>query len=76
MAKAKNALVELPPEPTEEAPVLAELPRWRVALNCPTPLTHKELVVEGRTEEEAKQAFCAANGISDSIHPWTVERLS
>ena len=60
-------LVELP---QQEAP-----PRWRVTLVCPTPLAHKTLEVEGANEEEARKAFCAANGISGSVHVWTVERL-
>lgn len=51
-------------------------PRWRVALRCPTPLAHASLEVEAISEAEAKAKFCQANGISDSVHDWTIERLS
>ncbi len=66
-------LVELP------APAAAQQPErpflWRVSLNCPTPLLHKSLEVGALTEQEAKQKFLAANGISDSVHPFVIERL-
>lgn len=48
--------------------------RYRVGLVCPTPLLHRELVVEAANETDAKAKFCEANGISDSVHPWTIER--
>lgn len=47
--------------------------RFRVSLACPTPIAHKSLVVEAATDEEARQAFMKANGISGSDAEWRVE---
>lgn len=54
----------------------APLPRFKVRLNCPTPLVHKELVVEAATDEAAWKAFCAANGISGSDAERTIEKTN
>lgn len=76
--KEKDAPKDAAPEDQEhedqEAPEPAA-PRFRVTLNCPTPLMHQTLEVEADTEVQAKAAFCRANGISDSVHTWTVERV-
>jgi hypothetical protein len=50
------------PRPTPPA-------RFRVTLNCPTPVAHPELEVEADDEAAAWKEFCAANGISGSEHP-------
>ena len=50
-------------------------PRFRVHLSCPTPLRASELLVEASSEAEAWAACCRHNGISDSDHPRTIERL-
>jgi hypothetical protein len=50
-------------------------PRLRVSLDCPTPLAHRALVVACDDREAAWQAFCAANGISDSQWPRTIEEV-
>lgn len=57
----------------QAGPASAALPRFKVTLNCPTPLTHKTLVVASATAEEARQAFMAANGISGSGCEWIIE---
>ena len=62
-----------PSEEEQAAPARAR--RWRVSLNATTPLAHRELVVEADTEAQAREAFCAANGISDSTCEWRVERV-
>jgi hypothetical protein len=63
-------------ESAAEAPAAPKRPtRYRVTLACPTPLLHRTLEVEAPGEEQAKLAFCKANGISDSVHPWTIEAL-
>ena len=49
--------------------------RFRVTLNCPTPVAHPELEVEAETESAAWQQFCAANGITDSVHERMVVEL-
>ena len=75
--KAEPGLKELPPqavEGQEEAAVRSAT--WRVSLHCPTPLAHPTLDVTATNEEEAKAEFCRRNGISGSVHNWTVERLS
>ncbi len=69
------------PEPTDlPAPSFAEdgapLPaRFRVTLQCPTPIASAELEIEAPDEAAAWRAFCAANGISDSEHPRTIVRV-
>lgn len=57
-------------------PAEAARPRWRVTLACPTKIPHPSLDVEGGNPDEAKAAFLAANGITASIHPFTVTRLA
>ena len=49
---------------------------FSVALNCPTALAHPTLEIEALTEAEAKAEFCKLNGISDSVHAWTITRLA
>lgn len=51
-------------------------PVYRVSLACKTPLAHASLEIEAQSEEEAKKEFCRQNGISDSIHPWSVVRIA
>lgn len=52
----------------EAGTATAALPRFKVELMCPTPITHKSLVVEASHGEEAWAKFMAANGISGSEH--------
>lgn len=66
------AVLEQPKAPEAVQPAT---PKWMVSLNCPTPLAHRVLEVEANTQEEAKAKFLAANGISDSRHPFTVTRV-
>lgn len=78
-APVRAGLVELPAVVAVIAEVTLEAPapeRWRVALTCPTPLLHHELVVEAKSEAEAKAKFMEANGICDSKHTWTVEKVA
>jgi len=49
--------------------------RYRVTLHCPTPLAHKTLEVDAADEADARKQFCARNGISDSSHPWDIQRI-
>ncbi len=49
--------------------------RFRVTLQCPTPIACAELDVEAVDEAAAWRAFCAANGISDSEHARTIVRV-
>lgn len=72
MAKETLKQSELPTTASSAQP----RSRYKVALVCPTPLLHKELVVEADTEDQARSEFCKANGISGSIHPWTITRVS
>ena len=60
-------------QPAAQAPAPC---RYRVELNCPTPLAHPILEVEAADEAGAKLAFCEANGICDSTHPWKVTRVA
>ena len=73
MSKAtpSAAAVETPEPTAKEAPAVSS--RFRVRLNCPTPLVHKDVVLNAATPEDAKQAFMRLNGISGSGHEWTVE---
>ena len=50
--------------------------RYRVALQCPTPIPHPVLEVEADDDDEAWQKFCAANGISDSEHKRTILKMT
>ena len=49
--------------------------KYRVLLNCPTPLRDKSLVVEAEGEGEATTLFLQHNGISGSDHPITVTEV-
>ena len=49
--------------------------RYRVTLHCPTPLAHKTLEVDAADEVDARKQFCTRNGISDSSHPWDIQRI-
>lgn len=82
----RAGLVELPAEEMveedqveeegEPEPAVPEGPaRWRVGLVCPTPLAFPSLEVEARNETEARAEFCKRNGISGSVHSWTIERI-
>lgn len=73
----RPGLVELPEgDDTATEDTLTERPRWRVSLVCPTPLQWPTLEVEAENEAEARAAFCEKNGISGSVHTWTVERIA
>ena len=61
-------------ETTTASPPAAST-RFRVTLNCPTPVAHPELDVEADDAAAAWNQFCAANGISDSEHPRTIVAL-
>ncbi len=56
-----------PQPPTAPAPR-----RYRVSLNCPTPLRDKTLDVEAAHEGEARLKFDEHNGICGSVHPYSV----
>lgn len=71
---ATSPLLPLP-APVAPAPAERPLRRWRVSLTCPTPLAHREMEIEAADEHAAKAEFCRVNGITDSIHPWKVERI-
>ena len=58
-----------------KAPNAAEVARFRVTLNCPTPIAFPELDVDAVDEIEAWEKFCAANGISHSDHPRTIVKV-
>ena len=60
--------------PTASADTSATRPRFRVNLNCPTPLAQPEMEIEADFEEDARRQFMEANGISGSDCPWTIER--
>jgi hypothetical protein len=66
--------VDSPPQTVDrgDAPVRS---RFRVTLECPTPLVCAELEVEAADESAAWREFCAANNISDSEHPRTIVRV-
>ncbi len=51
------------------------LRRYRVNLNCPTPLRDPTFVVEAASEDEAKAKFERHNGICGSVHPYTVTEV-
>lgn len=81
MAKQKDSRSEVaqapPPQGVEEASTFQPaLPRYRVELNCPTPILHRSLEVEAAGEDAAKAEFCKANNISGSNHPWKITRLT
>ena len=60
----------MPPTNDTEMPLpTISLNRFRVTLNCPTPVAHPELEVEAEDEAAAWKQFCTANGISSSDHP-------
>lgn len=63
------------PVPVEQAEAKPGLPRWRVSCACPTPLKHPVMELSAADQHQAKMAYCAANGISNSVHPWRIERL-
>jgi len=59
-------------------PVAAKVevgPKYRVHLNCPTPIEFRILDVEAKDEQEAWKKYCEANGISDSVHEKTIELI-
>ena len=47
--------------------------RYRVTVDCPTPLAANPLLVEAETEQEAWRQFCLANGIAGTDRPVTIE---
>lgn len=49
--------------------------RYRVGLDCPTPVARNPLEVEALDPEQAKQRFLAENRLSDSEWEFTVERI-
>jgi hypothetical protein len=49
--------------------------RYRVGLDCPTPLGHNPCEVEASSDEDAKRAFFERNGICDTEWPFTIERV-
>ena len=57
----------------EAATAEAQAVPWAVACDCPTPLAHNPCTVMAATEAEAKQRFCAKNGIAGTDHPVTIE---
>ncbi len=62
--------VKLLPAPGQEG-----LPLWRVSCACPTPLQFPVLEVHAADGHQAKHAYCAQNGISDSAHAWKIEKV-
>jgi len=70
---AATVAVEDAPAPL---PTVAGPRKFMVRLNCPTPLLYKSLEVAADSDDEAKQKFCEANGISGSVHPWDIKEVS
>jgi hypothetical protein len=70
----KSNVIDMPAQTLDagDAPVPT---RFRVTLQCPTPIASAELEVDAADEAAAWRAFCAANGISDSEHPRTIVRV-
>lgn len=60
------------------AEVAVSLPAstWRVSLQAATPLAFESLDVQADTQEDAREAFNKANGISGSVHPYNITKLS
>lgn len=52
-----------------------QLARYRVGLDCPTPVSRNPLEVDAADPEQAKQRFLAENRLSDSEWEFTVERI-
>jgi len=69
------ATAEPVPSPASSAQAAAGVPRFRVTLQCPTPVASPELDVDALDEADAWNKFCAANGISGSDHPRTIVPL-
>ncbi len=73
-AAGDGAIVHTPATASTTAPAAGSR-RYRVNLNCPTPLRDPTLVVEAFTEDEAKAKFERHNGICGSVHPYTVTEV-
>lgn len=58
-----------------EMKIEAKAPKYRVQLNCPTPIEFRVLEVEANDEAEAWLKYCEANGISDSVHERSIELI-
>lgn len=59
------------------APAPAAPPRkFRVSLNCPTPLRENPYAVEAGDAEEAKRLFNEHNGICGSVHAYSVSEVA
>ena len=70
------AAVATAPAPAGPRIATAGPGRYRVTLHCPTPLAHRTLEIEhAENEDDARKQFCARNGISESGHPWDIERI-
>lgn len=76
MAK-KSEPVNEPVVPVAAAPKPAApaKKRFRVSLANPIPLGQNPMEIEADSAEHAKQQFMAANNISASTNPWTVDEL-
>jgi hypothetical protein len=65
--QGQTAVLEAPPKAS---------PKWKVALKCPTPLLHEEMVIEATGPEQAKAIFMDTNGICATVHEWEVQRVA
>lgn len=68
-------VTEQPTEPAVDVPAATPAARWRVTLAASTPVQFPSLVVEAESQDAAKAAFDAVNGILGSDHPYTIERV-
>lgn len=83
-SQEQKAVAEAPADQQEQAieSSAAEVPAglppstWRVSLQAATPLAFESLDVQADTQEDAREAFNKANGISGSVHPYNITKLS
>lgn len=68
-----TAVLDAPPALAQAEPPPAL--RWRVSLDCPTPIKHRTLVLLAPDAVTAKAMFCAANNIGGSAHDWHITPL-
>jgi len=73
--KAEPVAVVEPVAVKVEVAVEVKAPKYRVHLNCPTPIEFRVLEVEASNEAEAWKKYCEANGISDSVHEKIIELI-
>lgn len=73
---SKTMTKAAPPEAPAPAAGPARTRKFRVSLNCPTPLKAKSLDVVADDAEGAKRAFDEHNGICGSVHAYSVSEVA